>query len=408
MRARTRLLDPLREFLRTEAAGGVVLLVAALVALVLANSPWADAWEALWATDLGIDVGAERLGMDLHQWVNDGLMVVFFLVVGLEIKRELLLGERREPRTAILPVVAATGGAVLPAIIFLAFNRGGPGMSGWGIPMATDIAFALGVLALVGRGLPSGLRLFLATLAIVDDLIAVLVIALFYTSSLDLLGVAEAVVVLVLLVVANRLGVRSLVVYGALGIALWVGVLVSGVHATVAGVLLAATIPAVVDAAPDDGRPTRSPLMRLEGLLHPWSAYVVVPLFALANAGVRLEGGIDAVTGPVGLGIIVGLLVGKPLGIVGSTWLLVRASLAVLPAGVTWRHMASLGVIAGIGFTMSLFIAELATLDVAGHRSAKLGVLAATTIAATVGWVLMRRAVGRDAQAAAPPDHRLP
>jgi NhaA family Na+:H+ antiporter len=408
MPGRTRLLDPLREFLREEAAGGLVLVVAAIVALVLANSPWSQGWESLWSTDLGVEVAGAHWGMSLHHWVNDGLMVVFFLVVGLEIKRELVMGELREPRTAILPIVAAVGGAVLPAIIYLALNQGGPGASGWGVPMATDIAFALGVLALVGRGLPPGLRLFLATLAIVDDLIAVLVIALFYTSSVDLLGVAEVVVVMLLLVVANRRGVRSLLVYGVLGVALWLGVLVSGVHATVAGVLLAATIPAVVGAAPGDGRSTRSPLVRLEDLLHPWSAYLVVPLFALANAGVRLEGGLDSITGPIGLGIILGLLVGKPLGIVGFTWLLVRTSVATLPEGVTWRQLVGLGILAGIGFTMSLFIADLAALDEAGHRSAKLGVLAATVVTAAVGWVVMRRMARRGVSAGAMPDHRLP
>lgn len=393
--SRPSLLIPIRDFLHTEAAGGLALLVAAATALVLANSPVGDTWDSLWATDLRVSIGSERLGLTLHDWVNDGLMAVFFLVVGLEIKRELLLGELREPRTAILPVVAAAGGALVPAFLYLAINLDGPGASGWGIPMATDIAFALGVLALVGRGLPTGLRLFLATLAIVDDLIAVAVIALFYTPSLDLLGVAEAAVVVALLIVANRRGVRSLAVYGVLGVALWLAVLISGVHATIAGVLLAATIPATVGAAPDDGRPTRSPLMRLEGLLHPWSAFLVVPLFALANAGVRLEGGVDAITGPVGLGVIVGLVVGKPLGIVGSTWLLVRSSRAALPADVTWRQFGALGVIAGIGFTMSLFIADLAALDPPGHRSAKLAILAVTAVVGPVGWVAMRRAATR-------------
>jgi NhaA family Na+:H+ antiporter len=403
----SRLLDPLRDFLRQEAASGVLLLGAAVVALVLANSPMSAGWDALWETRLGVTVGAQHYEMTLHHWVNDALMVVFFLVVGLEIKRELLLGELREPRSAMLPVVAAVGGATLPALIFLMLNAGGPGASGWGVPMATDIAFALGILALVGRGLPVALRLFLATLAIVDDLIAVLVIALFYTSSLDLLGVAEVVAVMVLLIVANKRGVRSLSVYGVLGVALWLGVLVSGVHATIAGVLLAATIPAVVGANPHDGRPTRSPLVRLEELLHPWSAYVVVPLFALANAGVRLTGGLDALTGPVGLGIILGLLIGKPLGILGSTWLVVRATRVPLPDGLTWSRLLALGILAGIGFTMSLFIAELASLGAAGHRDAKLGILAATTIAATAGWIAMRLATrGERSVVIAGPDHR--
>jgi NhaA family Na+:H+ antiporter len=407
MHGPSRILDPLRDFLRQEAASGLMLVGAAIVALVLANSQSGDAWEALWATHVGVTVGDQTFEMTLRHVVNDALMVVFFLVVGLEIKRELVLGELRDPRTAALPMVAAVGGAIVPALIYLAFNAGGPGAAGWGVPMATDIAFALGILALVGRGLPAALRVFLATLAIVDDLIAILVIALFYTSSLDLLGVAEVVVVMALLVVANRRGVRSLAVYGVLGVALWLGVLVSGVHATIAGVLLAATIPAVVGAGPADGRPTRSPLVRLEGLLHPWSAYVVVPLFALANAGVRLSGGLDSLTGAVGLGIIVGLVVGKPIGILGSTWLLVRLTPARLPEGITWARMLALGILAGIGFTMSLFIAELAYFDAAGHRDAKLGVLAATAVAATLGWIAMRLTT-REARSSpgSTPDHR--
>ncbi len=402
----SRPLDALREFLRQEAASGVLLLVAAIVALVVANSPMGDAWDALWATPVGVFVGDEVYGMSLHHVVNDALMVLFFLVVGLEIKRELVMGELRDPRTAMLPMVAAVGGAIVPAIIYLALNAGGPGASGWGVPMATDIAFALGILALVGRGLPVAVRVFLATLAIVDDLIAVLVIAVFYTSSLDLLGVTEVVVVMTLLIVANRRGVRSLAVYGALGIALWLGVLVSGVHATVAGVLLAATIPAVVGAAPHDGRPLRSPLVRLEELLHPWSAFVVVPVFALANAGVRLTGGLDSLTGSIGLGIIVGLVVGKPIGILGSTWLLTRLTRTRLPEGLTWDRILALGLLAGVGFTMSLFIADLAALDAIGHRDAKLGVLAATTIAAAIGWIALRLATrsARDPAALAP-DH---
>jgi NhaA family Na+:H+ antiporter len=410
MRAPARLLDPLRDFLREEAASGLLLVVAAIAALVIANSAWADAWDRLWATELGIGVGGEWWGMSLHRWVNDGLMVVFFLVVGLEIKRELVLGELRDPRTAMLPIVAAVGGATLPAIIYLAFNAGGPGQSGWGVPMATDIAFALGVLALAGAGVPPALRLFLATLAIVDDLIAVLVIALFYTSSIELLGVAEAVAVLALLLAANRLGVRSPLVYGVLGIALWLGVLASGVHATIAGVLLAATIPAVVGASAADGRPTRSPLVRFEEALHPWSAFVVVPLFALANAGVRLAGGADALTGPIALGVTIGLVVGKPVGIVASTWVVVRWTRAVLPPGVTWGRMLALGAIAGIGFTMSLFIAELADLDAAGHHDAKLGILLATVVAGVLGWSAMRVVTrgGSRTRETASPDHRLP
>lgn len=395
MPAPTRLLAPLRAFLRQEAAGGILLMLAAAIAMLIANSPMGDAWDDLWHTYVGIVLGDQTWSMTLGHWVNDGLMAIFFLVVGLEIKRELVLGDLREPRIAALPVVAAAGGAVVPALIYLALNLGGPGQPGWGVPMATDIAFALGVLALVGSRVPTAIKVFLTTLAIVDDMLAVLVIAVFYTSSIEILGVVEAVICLALLLVANRLGVRSLLVYGALGVALWVGVLASGVHATIAGVLLAATIPATVGQRPDDGRPTRSPLISLEHALHPWSAFVIVPLFALANAGVRLTGDLAVLVEPVTLGIIVGLLVGKPIGIVGLTWIVGRLTRRGLPDGTTWSQFVALGVLAGIGFTMSLFIANLAALSDADHRGAKLGILAASVSAGTLGWVAMRVATRR-------------
>jgi NhaA family Na+:H+ antiporter len=399
----TRLLEPLRDFLREEAAGGILLMVAAAVALLVANSPAWEAWDALWHTDVGIVVGANEWSMSLLHWVNDGLMAVFFLVVGLEIKREVRMGELREPRKALLPIVAAVGGAVVPALIYIGINMSGPGVPGWGIPMATDIAFALGVLAIVGSRVPASLKVFLTTLAIVDDLLAVVVIAVFYTGTIDLLGVTEAMVCLVLLVTANRAGVRSLAVYGILGVGLWVGVLVSGVHATIAGVLLACTIPAVVGAMPADGRPTRSPLIVMEHLLHPWSAYLIVPIFALANAGVRLTGGFEVFSEPVTLGIVVGLVLGKPVGILASTWLLGRLMGVGLPEGSTRAQMAAIGLLAGIGFTMSLFIADLASLDPAGHRNAKLGILAASVVAGVGGWIAMRLATRDRASSADPP-----
>ena len=367
-------------------------MIAAAVALVIANSPLWEAWEALWHTHVGVVVGAHEWSMSLVHWVNDGLMAVFFLVVGLEIKRELRMGELREPRKALLPIVAAVGGAIVPALIYIVINLGGAGGSGWGIPMATDIAFALGVLAIVGSRVPASLKVFLTTLAIVDDLLAVIVIAVFYTGAIDLLGVTEAVVCLGLLVTANRAGVRSLAVYGILGVGLWIGVLTSGVHATIAGVLLAFTIPAVVGAMPADGRPTRSPLIALEHLLHPWSAYLIVPIFALANAGVRLTGGLEVLSEPVTLGIVVGLVLGKPLGILASTWLVGRFLGIGLPDGSTRAQMAAIGLLAGIGFTMSLFIADLASLDVDGHRNAKLGILTASVVAGVGGWIAMRLA----------------
>ncbi len=391
----TRLLEPLRDFLRAEAAGGILLMVAAATAMVIANSPAWAAWDAMWHTEVGLIVGAREWSMSLGHWVDEGLMAIFFLVVGLEIKRELRMGELREPRTALLPIVAAIGGAVVPALIYLVLNAGGPGASGWGIPMATDIAFALGVLAIAGSRVPAALKLFLTTLAIVDDLLAVLVIALFYTGSIELLGVAEAIICLALLVTANRMGVRSLVVYGVLGVGLWIGVLVSGIHATIAGVLLAFTVPAVVGAMPSDGRPTRSPLIALEHLLHPWSAFVIVPIFALANAGVRLTGGLEVLSEPVTLGIFAGLVLGKPIGILASTWLLRRIAGTGLPSESTPGQMAAIGLLAGIGFTMSLFIADLAALGPTGLRDAKLGILGASAVAGLGGWIAIRATTHR-------------
>jgi NhaA family Na+:H+ antiporter len=307
------------------------------------------------------------------------------------------MGELAEPRRAALPIVAAVGGAIVPALIFLGFNAGQPGMGGWGIPMATDIAFALGVLALVGSRVPTPLKVFLTTLAIVDDLIAIVVIAVVYTDSLDLVGVGIELAFLAALVAANRLGVRHLSVYGVLGVGLWLGVLASGVHATIAGVLMALTVPVSVGARPHDGRPTRSPLIELEHRLHPWSAFLIVPLFALANAGVTLTGDPSQLAEPLTLGILVGLVLGKPLGILASAWLVGRMTGVGLPEGTTRAQLLATGVLAGIGFTMSLFIAELAELGADGLHEAKLGILAASLVAGVAGWVLMRRATPQGA-----------
>ena len=385
-------LPPFRDdFIDVEALSGIVVLLAAIAALVWANVA-TDAYASFWHHPVDLSFGPFDLDLSRAHWVTDGLMTVFFFVVGLEIKREVVRGELRDPRTAALPVIAAVGGMVVPALLFLAVNAGEPTAKGWAIPMATDIAFALGVLAIVGSRVPPSLKVFLTTLAIVDDLLAVVVIAVFYTGAIDLLGVTEAMVCLTLLITANRAGVRSLAVYGILGIGLWVGVLVSGVHATIAGVLLALTIPAVVGDAPTDGRPTRSPLIALEHLLHPWSAFLIVPLFALANAGVHLTGGFEVFSEPVTLGIVVGLVLGKPVGILASTWLLGRVMGTGLPVGSTRAQMAAVGLLAGIGFTMSLFIADLASLDPAGHHNAKLGILAASVVAGVGGWIAMRLA----------------
>lgn len=421
-----RLLAPFREFSQREAAGGVLLMGAALIALVWANSPLADSYTGLWQTTLSVGIGDLSLAKPLLLWINDGLMAVFFLVVGLEIKREVLVGELASVRKASLPIAAAVGGAVLPALLFALIAGGDPeAIRGWGVPMATDIAFALGVLALLGSRAPVGLRIFLTALAIVDDLLAVLVIAIFYSSDLSMTALAAAAGILAMLVVANRLGVRRPLVYALLGIGLWVAVLQSGIHATIAGVLLAITIPArtridraafvegarrMVDDlshrpdAPSDEEHhatlwdledltehAQAPMLRIEHALLPWVAFLIVPLFALANAGVAIGGDLGgALTSPIALGVIIGLVVGKQIGITLGAWLVVRAGLAVLPEGVTWRHVYGGAWLGGIGFTMSLFVAELAFGE-ATLALAKIGILAASLIAGVGGYLVLWR-----------------
>jgi NhaA family Na+:H+ antiporter len=447
-----RALAPLRQFTANAASGGLLLMAAAVVALAWANSPFAASYTSVWETNLSVSVGGVGLSKPLILWINDGLMAIFFLVVGLEIKREVLVGELATVRRAALPIAAAAGGAVVPAVLYLviAGGAGGEAARGWGIAMATDIAFALGVLALLGTRAPVALRVFLTALAIVDDLIAVLVIAIFYTDDLSGSALAAAGVILVLLVVANRLGVRRPLAYVVLGVLLWVAVLQSGVHATVAGVLLALTIPATVrldghafaeraraliarvDHRPGDGgrrmrsshaalweledltEHAQSPMIRMEHALHPWVAFAIVPVFALANAGVRIDRDAVAVLGePVFLGVLVGLVLGKQVGITLATWLVVRSGIAALPAGVGWRHIYGVAWLGGVGFTMSLFIAELAFETAESLALAKMAILAASVIAGVVGYALLRFApshahgpgAGHEADRAEPAGH---
>ncbi len=328
----------------------------------------------------------------MHDWINDGLMALFFFLVGLEIKREMLVGELASVRRAALPIAGAIGGMVVPAVLYALLNGAGPGARGWGIPMATDIAFALGVVALLGPRVPLALKVFLAAVAIVDDIGAVLVIALFYTASILWTSLAAAAVVLAALVLINRAGVRHAAPYLILGVALWIAVLLSGIHATIAGVLLAMTIPAT---AKDE---TESALLeRLEHALHTPIAFVIVPLFALANAGVRIGGASSSrVSVAVLSGVAIGLVVGKPLGITLASWLAVRSRVAALPDGVSWRLLQGVSWLGGIGFTMSLFVGALAFTDAALLDSAKLGVLLASCAAACMGWLMLRgSAAGR-------------
>ena len=411
-----RLSRAVREFLATEAAGGVVLLVGAVVALLWANSPWDGAYEQLWHTELRLDLGRWSIAEDLRHWVNDAAMALFFFVVGLEIKRELVVGELRQPRQAALPVIAALGGMVVPALLYLAVAGGSDGANGWGIPMATDIAFAIGVVSLLGSRVSSSLKLFLLTLAIADDIGAILVIAVVYSDGVDpgALGIAG---LLVLTVVGLRLaGVRAIAVYVVVGAGVWLATYESGVHATIAGVVLGLLTPAV-PARPEElarewerelaDEPTTEQRLavvqaanagisvadRLTHALHPISSFVIVPLFALANAGVRIEG--DALDGPgaaaVAGGVAVGLVVGKLVGVFGATALAVHFRVATLPEGATWGGVAGVAAVAGIGFTVSLFVAGLAFDDPGLESAAKLGVLAASAIAALLGSILLRR-----------------
>jgi NhaA family Na+:H+ antiporter len=429
-----------QDFFRLEAAGGILLLVATAAALAWANSPWAPLYRDLWHTPVSVGAGPLLLSKSLEAWVNDGLMAVFFFVVGLEIKHELLVGELASPRRAALPAFAALGGMLAPAAIYLALNLGGAGGHGWGIPMATDIAFAVGVLALLGDRVPFSLKIFLTALAIVDDLGAVLVIAVFYTSELSFTALGIAGAVFLLLVLLNAGGVRRVAPYLVLGVALWGALLTSGVHATVAGVLAALTIPAnarintgafrarsrkLLDqfeaADPDPGthmmsvsqhetvyglaeliQQVQPPLARLEDALHPWVTFGIMPLFALANAGVMLDAGfLDALAHPVTLGVIGGLVLGKPIGILVFSWLAMAGGLAERPRGVSTRQMLGVGVLGGIGFTMSLFIGSLAFGESPMLENAKVGILTASAIAGMVGaTVLMggrrERARGRE------------
>lgn len=384
---------PFQSFFQLEAASGIVLMVCAVVALIWANSPLASSYTALWDLPFGFRTAGYELEKPLLLWLNDGLMAVFFFLVGLEIKREFDGGELASARSAALPVAGAAGGIAVPALIYAGFNAGGPGAAGWAIPMATDIAFALGVLALVGSRAPLGLKVFLAALAIIDDLAAVLVIALFYTGELGLTALGIAGGALLLMAVLNRARVGTPWPYLLLGIVLWFAILESGVHATIAGVLAALTIPHDTggrsDDAPDGSEPTL--LERVEHGLQPWVAFGILPLFALANAGVAFPGDVaSAARSPVVAGVFLGLVIGKPVGVLAFSWIAVRSGLAVRPDGVTWRHLHGTAWLCGIGFTMSLFIGGLAFGSGTDLELSKLAILAASLVAGLCGWLLIR------------------
>ncbi|MBT4520668.1 MAG: Na+/H+ antiporter NhaA [Halieaceae bacterium] len=423
-----RVLTPFEEFIHRQTTSGVLLMMCALAALLIANSPWGEQYHLLLAKHLTIGVEGFQLSKTLHHWINDGLMALFFLVVGLELKREILVGELADPKQALLPIIAAIGGMVMPASIYILINPQGHTFDGWGVPMATDIAFALGTLALLGSRVPKNLLIFLVALAIVDDLGAVVVIALFYTEEIKLTAMAIAVINIVLLIALNLGGIRRPLPYVFIGIILWIAMLKSGVHATLAGILLAFTIPmrpkydptrflsqitvmvekirqaylreeniikndelrSRVMALENGVRLVLAPAQTLERKMHIPSAYFVIPIFAFANAGIPIDwDNLNTIaTHRVTLGIVAGLVVGKLIGIAGFSWLAVTLGLATLPKGLNFKHIVGVGLLSGIGFTMSIFIAEL---GFAHHQQdllmAKTGVLFASLLAGISGFL---------------------
>lgn len=424
-----RMLNPFQKFLREEASGGILLLVCTVIALAWANSPWSSLYHDLFQTVITLGVGDFVLSKGLILWINDGLMAIFFFVVGLEIKREVMVGELAQPRQAALPIAAAIGGMVFPALIFFLINPAEPDVRGWGIPMATDIAFSLGVLSLIGRSVPISAKIFLTAFAIVDDIGASLVIALFYTDEISLVSLAVGGGFLLLMVLTNRLGIRSPLPYAILGFFLWVAFLKSGVHPTISGILAALTIPATtrintrsflrsaqvfiaefekdgddgesvltsgrqraaLDALESAAQYAQTPLQRLEDNLHPWVSFFIMPVFALANTGVSLVGGVgEALLSSVSVGVMLGLVLGKQIGVTLFAWLAVKLGLAEKSAELTWRHIYGIAWLGAIGFTMSLFIANLAFAGMEVLDSAKIGILAGSLIAGLGGWLILR------------------
>ena len=418
-----RLIQPVEQLLATESASGVILIIAAVIAFVWANSPWEHSYEAMRMLPAAISLGPFELKLSLEYWINDLLMAVFFFLVGLEIKREALVGELAGVEKAVLPIAGALGGMVVPALIYTAFNHGTSYAAGWGVPMATDIAFAVGVLALLGKRVPLGAKVFLLALAIVDDLGAVLVIAVFYTADLQMWALVTSLVVWLVAVAYGAMGGRRPLVYLLLGLVVWYFMFLSGVHATIAGVLMAISVPLVQpmssaelkeELAAEVGRGpleqcqveishlegvlsrAQSPLHRFEHVLAPYVAFVIMPVFALFNAGVPiLHAGEAALISTATIGTFVGLLVGKPLGIVGFVALACLLRLTRLPKDSSWGTIIGIGCVAGIGFTMALFIANLGFTDQVSLDQAKIGVLAASVVAAILGLVVLSRVLPR-------------
>ena len=425
-----RMLVPFQKFFHAEVTGGILLFTCTLAALIWANSPWVESYQNLWQMQVTAGVGNFVLEKPLILWINDALMAVFFFVVGLEIKREILVGELASPRQAALPIMAALGGMLVPASIYLIFNAGSHEIRGWGVPMATDIAFALGVLALLGKRIPVSVKIFLTAVAIIDDIGAALVIALFYTDTIFWWSLGIGGGFLLVMLIANMIGIRSTLPYALLGIGLWIAFLKSGVHPTLAGIIAAMTIPArfridsdefvrssrtFIDDFEKAGKlgtniltnkeqrgalfalelaceQAQTPLQKLEHALHPWVSFAIIPVFALANAGVQLDTNLGSrLTDCVALGVAGGLIFGKQIGITLFSWLAFKSKIVMMPKGMSWRHIYGISCLCGIGFTMSIFIANLAFKQSSQLEVAKIGVLAASLISGISGWLILRR-----------------
>jgi len=428
-----KILNPFHKFIHQEYTGGIVLFISVVIALVWANSAWSDSYHHLWETKFSVSFAGNTLNHPLHIWINDGLMALFFFVIGLELKREFMVGELSTAKKAALPMVAALGGMIVPAIIYLVINWNEPTQKGWGIPMATDIAFALALLSLAGKRIPLSIKVFLSALAVADDLGAVLVIAFFYTAHISFIPLLIGGAFLLLLALGNYLGVRSMAFYLVVGIVVWIGFLFSGVHATIAGVLVAFMIPARTkidekeyvrktrqyidefeEAIPLKGdltteeqheiiqevkslcKDAETPLQKLENNLHPWVSFVIMPLFALANAGMVINGNFfGSLINPVSIGVLAGLILGKFVGVFSFTWLMIRFKIAELPEKATWMHVVGVSVLAGVGFTMSLFVTGLAFDNTEIIDQSKYGILTASVVCGLMGLFILKRSQKR-------------
>lgn len=423
-----KIVAPVNRFIHLEYTSGITLLISVIIAVIWVNSAASNMYHHIWEIHFSIGFDKYLLSYPLHIWINDGLMAIFFFVIGLELKRELMDGELSSFRKALLPMGAAVGGMIVPALIYFTINKGTDAAHAWGIPMATDIAFALALLSMAGKHIPMSVKVFLSALAVADDLGAVMVIAFFYTSQINYVGLGVAAIFFLILIAGNRLGVRNSMFYMVIGIGVWIGFFLSGVHATIAGVLVAFTIPAVTkidegvysknlkklthefeQEIPNNSTLTtpkqhktiqhvkqlslaaETPLQKIEQALHPWVAFGIMPIFALANSGIVIGSDfLTAINNPVSIAVTIGLVVGKFVGIYSFTWIMVKAGAAQLPEGATWRHIIGVALLGGIGFTMSLFITGLAFKDVVFIEQAKYGILISSILAGIMGSVVLK------------------